>query len=140
MTGIPNQIQNFRPSAVRVSKQTWIFGIQPKLARNGKGVEGDQGEVEISTLDSDFRSGPCESVDAMKLGVEGAEELAFRGATEVLATAHPAVIFEANPEAATALGLSARGTGHSRRNGLRLLSSSRRQLTHPAKGSASVDA
>jgi hypothetical protein len=45
----------------------------------------------------------------MKLDVEGAEELVFRGARKILTTAHPAIIFEVNPEAATSLGLSGRG-------------------------------
>jgi hypothetical protein len=41
--------------------------------------------------------------------VEGAEELVFRGAREILTTAHPAIIFEINPEGARALGLSPQG-------------------------------
>jgi hypothetical protein len=41
--------------------------------------------------------------------VEGAEEVVFRGAREILTTAHPAIIFEINPEGARASGLSPRG-------------------------------
>jgi hypothetical protein len=74
-----------------------------------QGILGAPEEVETNTLDSVLGSGPSERVDVMKLDVEGAEELIFRGRREILATAHPAIIFEVNPEAATALGLSPRG-------------------------------
>jgi FkbM family methyltransferase len=78
------------------------LGMQP-------GILGAPEEVETNTLDSVLGSGPSGRVDVMKLDAEGAEELVFRGAREILTTAHPAIIFEVSPEAAMALGLSPRG-------------------------------
>ena len=41
----------------------------------------------------------------IKLDVEGAEELAFRGALPLIASSRPCVIFEINPRASQGLGL-----------------------------------
>jgi FkbM family methyltransferase len=110
-----NGLANVRPYRVALSDRIGFSRLyhQPDPGRNSLGVpEGISGapeEVETNTLDSVLGSGPSERVDVMKLDVEGAEELVFRGAREILTTAHPAIIFEVNPEAVTALGLSPRG-------------------------------
>ncbi len=110
-----NGLTNVRPHPMALSDRIGVSSLyhHPDSSRNslgmGEGILGAPEEVKTNTLDSVLPSGPSERVDAMKLDVEGAEELVFRGAREILATAHPAIIFEVNPEAATALGLSARG-------------------------------
>lgn len=110
-----NGLANVRPYRVALSDRIGLSRLyhHPDSSRNSlgmpQGILGAPEDVETNTLDSVLGSGPSEHVDVMKLDVEGAEELVFRGAREILTTAHPAIIFEVNPEAATALGLSPRG-------------------------------
>ena len=51
----------------------------------------------------------AEHVGLIKLDVEGAEELALRGALPLIASFRPCVIFEINPCASTGLGLRPHG-------------------------------
>jgi len=110
-----NGLANVRAYRVALSDRIGLSSLHhhPDSSRNSlgmrEGILGAPEEVETNTLDSVFGSGPSERVDVMKLDVEGAEELVFREARGILATSHPAIIFEVNPEAATALGLSPRG-------------------------------
>jgi FkbM family methyltransferase len=110
-----NGLANVRPYRVALSDRIGVSSLyhHPDPGSNSLGVRqgilGAPEEVETNTLDSVFGSGPPERVDVMKLDVEGAEALVFRGARVILTTAHPAIIFEVNPEAATALGLPPRG-------------------------------
>lgn len=48
-------------------------------------------------------------MDVIKMDAEGAEELVLRGATNLLTSMHPIVIYEKNPEASAHLGLAADG-------------------------------
>lgn len=86
---------------------------EPDASRNailtGPPGTDDYEEVETGTLDAIDARERLPRVDLIKVDVEGAEELALRGAAGVLARHSPVVIFEVNPEAAARLGL--RGDG-----------------------------
>lgn len=75
----------------------------------GSEFAGGCEEVPVSTLDdlmTDPKLGPLK---AIKMDVEGAEEMVLRGGEDVLARFRSAVIFEINPEAAMRLNLSPTG-------------------------------
>jgi FkbM family methyltransferase len=75
-----------------------------------KGVDFE--EVQTTTLDSAVGELKLDRVDFIKLDVEGAEELVFRGGLDVLAKHRPLLLFEVNPEAAARLNLDAEGACH----------------------------
>lgn len=66
-------------------------------------------EVNTTTLDTVAAELNLQRVDFIKLDVEGAEEMVFRGGREVLATHRPLLLFEVNPAAANRLNLAADG-------------------------------
>ncbi|MCC7086360.1 MAG: FkbM family methyltransferase [Pirellulales bacterium] len=66
-------------------------------------------EVSTTTLDTTFEELKLDRVDCVKLDVEGAEELVFRGGQKLLAQYRPLLLFEVNPEAAERLSLAANG-------------------------------
>lgn len=68
------------------------------------GNEGE--EVNVQALDQVLEENGIGRVDAIKIDVEGAEELVLRGARRCLTTQTPIVIFEFNPDCAARLGLS----------------------------------
>ena len=80
----------------------------------GKDASFDQDayaeEVETGSLDDVLKRNSVGRVDVIKLDVQGAEELALRGANEIVASERPVVIFEFFPEGAASLGLSPNGT------------------------------
>ena len=110
-----NGLANVRPYRVALSDRIGAASLHhhPDSSRNSLGMRhgilSAPEEVETNTLDSIFGSDLPGRVDVMKLDVEGAEQLVFQGAREILLTALPAIIFEVQPAAATALGLSPRG-------------------------------
>jgi FkbM family methyltransferase len=63
-------------------------------------------EVITTTIDSMLKREGVDSLDFLKMDVEGAEELVLRGASSLLRCARPVIIFEINPEAAERLRLS----------------------------------
>ena len=67
-------------------------------------------EIGTEALDNVLKQTSVERVDVIKLDVQGAEELALRGANEIVASMRPVVIFEFFPEGAVSLGLSPNGT------------------------------
>jgi FkbM family methyltransferase len=69
----------------------------------------DAEEVSTETLDHIVEEASVKQVDVIKIDVEGAEELVMRGATKILTSMHPAIIFEVNPSYSALLGLSAQG-------------------------------
>lgn len=77
----------------------------PTLARR-EGVEHPI-EVEALTLDEYCSRSGIEKLDFLKVDVEGAELLVFRGAKETLSTERaPAILFEVNEETAARLDSS----------------------------------
>ena len=65
--------------------------------------------VTTSSLHKILQEENAEHVGLIKLDVEGAEELALRGAQPLIASFRPCVIFEINPRASTGLGLRPHG-------------------------------
>ena len=67
-------------------------------------------EIVTESLDNVLKHTSVGRVDVIKMDVQGAEELALRGAKEIVASTRPVVIFEFFPEGAASLGLSPNGT------------------------------
>lgn len=97
--------------AQETSKARLYYGWDP--VGNSLGMDplrGNEGEeVQIETLDKLLGENGIDHVDAIKIDVEGAEELVLRGAVRCLTTQRPIVIFEFNPGCAARLELSAWG-------------------------------
>lgn len=66
-------------------------------------------EIETVTLDEILAREGVTKVDAIKMDVEGAEELILRGARDLFGRCRPKVIFEINPSAAARLQLAELG-------------------------------
>lgn len=66
-------------------------------------------EIETESLDNVLRQTQLERVDVIKMDVQGAEELAMRGANEIIISARPVIMFEFHPEGAISLGLKPEG-------------------------------
>jgi FkbM family methyltransferase len=67
-------------------------------------------EIGTESLDNVLKHTSVGRVDVIKVDVQGAEELALRGASEIVASTRPIVIFEFFPDGALSLGLSPNGT------------------------------
>lgn len=65
--------------------------------------------IETITLDAALAREGLDSVDVIKMDVEGAEELILRGATALFERCRPKVIFEINPPAIARLNLTESG-------------------------------
>jgi FkbM family methyltransferase len=110
-----NQFSNvraFQAALAQTRGKTWLYhGFDP--VGNSLGMDplgGGKGEeVQIEALDSLLEEHGIDRVDAIKIDVEGAEELVLRGAIRTLITHSPVVIFECNPGCAARLGLSPYG-------------------------------
>ena len=66
-------------------------------------------EIRTESLDNVLKQTAVGRVDVIKMDVQGAEELALRGANEIIASRRPIIIFEFFPEGAVSLGLSPNG-------------------------------
>ena len=66
-------------------------------------------EIGTESLDTVLEQTSVGRVDVIKMDVQGAEELALRGANESVSSMRPIVIFEFFPEGAISLGLSPNG-------------------------------
>jgi FkbM family methyltransferase len=62
-------------------------------------------EIATESLDNILRKISVDQVDVIKMDVQGAEELVLRGASKILKSQHPVVIFEVYPQATVPLGL-----------------------------------
>ncbi len=106
-----NGIRNVRVFREALSDTTGSDRLKhhPDSSRNAllSRDENDDGSepIEKASLDEILPADDRSRVSLMKLDIEGAEELALRGATAVLDEAAPHVIFEVNPEAAARLSL-----------------------------------
>jgi FkbM family methyltransferase len=65
--------------------------------------------VPLMTLDGLVENQELDTLDVVKLDIEGAEELALRGAQFTLSALRPIVLFEVNPKRARQLGLESEG-------------------------------
>jgi len=73
------------------------------------GCGGDYDEIETITLDAALAEAGVDRVDFLKIDIEGAEELAFRGGEEMFRKSRPVVVFEMNASAAARFQLAANG-------------------------------
>lgn len=65
--------------------------------------------IDTESLDNVVRRTSVAKVDMIKMDIQGAEELALRGATEILTSMRPVIMFEYHPQGAISLGLEADG-------------------------------
>lgn len=90
----------------------WLYyGTDPVRNSLGKDPCCESGGEQVATecLDNILHQAGGGRVDVIKMDAEGAEELVLRGATNLLTSMHPIVIYEKNPEASAHLGLAADG-------------------------------
>ena len=66
-------------------------------------------DIDTESLDNVLKQASVGRVDVIKIDVQGAEELALRGANEIITSTRPVIIFEFFPEGAASLGLSPNG-------------------------------
>ncbi len=102
-------VRAFQVALTQSSGKAWLYhGWDPVGNSLGKdplcGNEGE--EVQTEALDKLLEEKGIDRVHAIKIDVEGAEELVLRGAIRCLTTNRPIVIFEFNPGCAARLGLS----------------------------------
>jgi FkbM family methyltransferase len=84
-------------------------GASSATLGHAPGAEPEFFEIPLDTLDAVLDRHGIESVDLIKMDVEGAEELILRGATRLFERSRPKVLFEINPEAIPNLGLALDG-------------------------------
>lgn len=107
-----SNVRAFQVALAQERSKAWLYyGWDPVGNSLGKDPHYDNEgeEVQIETLDKVLQENGIDHVDAIKIDVEGAEELVLRGAAGCLTTQRPIVIFEFNPGCAAHLGLSAWG-------------------------------
>jgi len=107
-----SNVRAFQVALAQTRGKAWLYhGWDP--VGNSLGTDplcGDKGEaVQTETLDNLLEENGVDRIDAIKVDVEGAEELVLRGAIRTLIMHSPVVIFEYNPGCATRLGLSPDG-------------------------------
>jgi len=92
--------------------KAWLY-LHPNIGCDslGKDHSFTESAEEIATesLDNVLREISVDHVDVIKMDVQGVEEWVVRGATKVLNSSHPVVIFEVYPECTAPLGLSPYG-------------------------------
>lgn len=66
-------------------------------------------EVETESLDDALGRTAVDQVHVIKMDVQGAEELALRGAREIILSTRPVIMFEFHPQGALSLGLEPHG-------------------------------
>jgi FkbM family methyltransferase len=104
-----SNVSAFQVALALKRRKAWLYhGWDPVGNSLGRdplcGNEGE--EVQTEALDQLLEENGINRVDAIKIDVEGAEELVLRGAVRCLTTQSPIVIFEFNPDCAARLGLS----------------------------------
>lgn len=102
-------VRAFQVALAQTRGEAWLYhGSDPVGNSLGKdpfcGNEGEQ--VQTEALDNVLAASRIAHVDAIKIDVEGAEELVLRGAMRCLSEQRPIVIFEFNPGYPPRLGLS----------------------------------
>jgi FkbM family methyltransferase len=104
-----SNVRAFQVALAHTRSTAWLnYGWDPVGNWLGKDrLAGNEGEaVQTEALDQLLQENGIDRVDAIKIDVEGAEELVLRGAIRCLSTQSPVVIFEFNPACAERLGLS----------------------------------
>jgi FkbM family methyltransferase len=108
----------FQVALAQTRRRAWLnYGWDPVGNWVGDSPGGNEGEeVQTEALDHLLEENGIDRVHAIKIDVEGAEELVLRGAITCLTTQSPIVIFEFNPACAARLGLSPLGARDFLRN------------------------
>lgn len=106
-----SNVRAFQLALAQTRRKAWLnYGWDPVgnwLGKDPLPPGGNEGEeVQTETLDQLLEENGIDRVDAIKIDVEGAEELVLRGAMRCLTTQSPIIIFEFNPDCAARLGLS----------------------------------
>lgn len=112
LNNFPN-VRAFQAALSNARSKAWLYhGWDPVGNSLGRDplCSGDGEEVQTETLDQLLEESGIKHVDAIKIDVEGAEELVLRGAIRCLTSQRPIVIFEFNPACAALLGLSPSGS------------------------------
>jgi FkbM family methyltransferase len=105
-------VDGFQVALAETRGKAWLnYGWDPVGNWLGKDLRGENEgeEVRTESLDQLLEENGIDRVDAIKIDVEGAEELVLLGATRCLTHQRPIVIFEFNPACAYRIGLSPQG-------------------------------
>ena len=110
-----NNLRNVSAFHVALSEKrgrAWLYHA-PDPSGNSLGrdpsFEGAGEDVMTESLDHLLRRISVDRVDVIKMDVQGAEELVLRGASKVVNSMRPIIIFEVYPDGAAYLGLSPNG-------------------------------
>ena len=111
LNGLTNVIALPEALSNETGRTKLFHGPDPVCNSLGRDLswDGDAEEVATETLDDVLRRTSLRRVNAIKIDVEGAEELVLRGALNTLTCMRPAIVFEINPGACSCLGLSPHG-------------------------------
>lgn len=106
-----SNVRAFRVALTQTRSKAWLnYGWDPVcnwLSKDRDPLCGNEGEeVQTDTLDQLLEENGVARVEAIKIDVEGAEELVLRGAIRCLTAQSPIVIFEFNRDCAALQGLS----------------------------------
>jgi FkbM family methyltransferase len=98
---------HIEPSAVADRSSTSRLYHHRDSSRNSLAFRASAAfeEIRTTTLDSFFADIDAPRLDFIKVDVEGAEELVFRGALRTIERFRPSILFESNANGAAALGL-----------------------------------
>ncbi len=111
LNGLTNVLALPEALSHEIGRTRLYHGPDPVSNSLGRGLswDGDAEEVATETLDNVLHRTSLMRVDAIKIDVEGAEELVLRGALKTLTRVRPIIVFEINPGACSSLGLSPYG-------------------------------
>ena len=105
-----SQVEAFRVALADSEGSLRLYHHGRDSSQHSLAAVGGQFEVvRALTMDQFMSEQSITRLDAVKLDVEGAEELVLRGATVTLATFRPVVVFEVVPGFAERLGLASKG-------------------------------
>jgi FkbM family methyltransferase len=111
LNGLSN-VRLYRDALADRDGKARLYHHEGPVARSiaaGDSRQDEFDEVSTITLDSVAQREGIPRIDFLKLDIEGAEELALRGAELVLSKSHPVVVFEINPSAVVRFGLATDG-------------------------------
>ena len=94
MNGLRNTILNQTAVADTDGTRKFVLGLDPTVSSlAGAESEPATPEVDVVSLDSYAESAKLDRIDVLKIDVEGAEAAVLEGASAVLTTQRPALVF-----------------------------------------------